>query len=267
MLAARVRTGAEAHVTKPLIEIIDLVKSFQGKAVLRGVNLSIPAGGLTAVIGKSGEGKSVLLKHVMGLMRPDSGDVHFEGKALGSMSRAERSGLKSAMSYMFQGMALFDSLTVYDNIALPLREKLRLKEPEVRERVERKLAELELSEVPGKYPSQLSGGMQKRVALARALVTGPRIVLFDEPTTGLDPLRKWAVFKLIDDSRKAFGFTAVMVSHDIPDVFTVADRVALLDEGKIVFSGTSREAMESDHPMLRAFMPRMSGGVAAHVPE
>ncbi len=254
-------------MTKALIEIRELAKSFQGRPVLRGVNLEIPAGGLTAVIGKSGEGKSVLLKHIMGLIRPDSGDVLFEGKALGGMNRAERSELKSAMSYMFQGMALFDSLTVFDNIALPLREKLRLKEPEVRARVERKLKELELSEVPGKFPSQLSGGMQKRVALARALVTEPRIVLFDEPTTGLDPLRKWAVFKLIDDSRKAFGFTALMVSHDIPDVFTVADRVALLDEGKIVFSGTSRQALESDHPVLRGFMPRTDGVVAAHVPE
>lgn len=250
-----------------LIEIDDLRKSFQGKTVLDGVNLSIPAGGLTAVIGKSGEGKSVLLKHIMGLMRPDSGDVRFEGRALGAMSHAERRGLKSVMSYMFQGMALFDSLTVYDNIALPLREKLRLREPEVRTRVERKLAELDLSEVPGKFPSQLSGGMQKRVALARALVTEPRIVLFDEPTTGLDPLRKWGVFKLIDESRRTFGFTAVMVSHDIPDVFTIADTVALLDGGKIVFSGSSKEATESDHPVLRAFMPGAAALSGGYVPE
>jgi len=242
-------------VSTALIEITDLKKSFGGRPVLRGVDLSIPAGGLAAVIGKSGEGKSVLLKHIMGLMLPDSGDVRFEGKSLGTMTQAERRGLKRVMSYMFQGMALFDSLTVFDNIALPLREKLRLGEPEVRDKVTRKLAELELSEASDRFPSQLSGGMQKRVALARALVTEPRIVLFDEPTTGLDPLRKWAVFKLIDESRKAFGFTAVMVSHDIPDVFTVADTVALLDEGRIVFSGTSRQAMESDNPILRSFMP------------
>ena len=254
-----------------LIEIEDLRKSFQGRPVLKGVNLSIPAGGLTAVIGKSGEGKSVLLKHIIGLMQPDSGDVRFEGRALADMNQTERRGLKAVMSYMFQGMALFDSLTVFDNIALPLREKLRLKEPEVRDRVMRKLAQLELSDVPGKFPSQLSGGMQKRVALARALVTEPRIVLFDEPTTGLDPLRKRAVFQLIDDSRRSFGFTAVMVTHDIPDVFSIADTVALLDEGRIVFSGTSREAMESDQPMMLAFMPVAAqagpsdGG--SHVPE
>lgn len=252
------------NVTTPLIEIRDLVKSFQDKPVLRGVNLDIPAGGLTAVIGKSGEGKSVLLKHVMGLMSPDSGCVRFEGRELGKMTSSERRGLKSVMSYMFQGMALFDALTVFDNIALPLREKLRLGEPEVKRRVEQKLSELELSDVPGKFPSQLSGGMQKRVALARALVTNPRIVLFDEPTTGLDPLRKWAVFKLIDESRKAFGFTAVMVSHDIPDVFTIAERVALLDEGRIVFSGSSAQALASDNPVLRSFMPVKEPG---YVPE
>lgn len=242
-------------MSTPLIEIKDLKKSFQGRPVLRGVNLSIQAGGLTAVIGKSGEGKSVLLKHVMGLLLPDSGDVWFEGKALGTMSSSERRGLKSVMSYMFQSMALFDSLTVFDNVALPLREKLRLPEPQVRERVEGLLKELELAQVPGKFPSQLSGGMQKRVALARALVTQPRIILFDEPTTGLDPMRKWGVFKLIDESRRAFGFTAVMVSHDIPDVFSIADAVALLDEGRIVFTGTGQEALASDHPTLRAFMP------------
>lgn len=254
-------------MTTALIEIKELGKSFQGRPVLSGVNLAIPAGDLTVVIGKSGGGKSVLLKHIMGLMTPDSGDVYFEGKPLGAMSKTERRGLKSIMSYMFQGMALFDSLTVFDNIALPLREKLRLPEPEVRVRVEQKLRELELAEVPGKFPSQLSGGMQKRVALARALVTEPRIVLFDEPTTGLDPLRKWGVFKLIDESRKNFGFTAVMVSHDIPDVFAIADRVALLDGGKIVFSGTSKQARESQHPMLRAFMPGEDALAKAYVPE
>ncbi|WP_243313828.1 ABC transporter ATP-binding protein [Fundidesulfovibrio agrisoli] len=242
-------------MSTPLIEIKNLTKSFRGRRVLRGVDLDIPAGGLTVIIGKSGEGKSVLLKHIIGLLRPDSGDVWFEGRALGSMSRAELGGLKGVMSYMFQAMALFDSLTVFDNIALPLREKLRLPEPEVAKRVNLKMEQLELKGTGENFPSQLSGGMQKRVALARALVTEPRIVLFDEPTTGLDPMRKWGVFKLIDDSRKAFGFTAVMVSHDIPDVFHIADRVAMLDEGRIVFTGSAREALEGADPRLKAFMP------------
>lgn len=250
-------------MSTPLITITDLRKTFQGNPVLKGVDLEIPAGKLTAIIGKSGEGKSVLLKHIIGLMRPDSGDVWFEGRALGAMSGKERRALKGVMSYMFQGMALFDSLTVFDNIALPLRERSRLPEAEVARRVGRMLEQLELRDIDEKYPSQISGGMQKRVALARALVTEPRIVLFDEPTTGLDPLRKWSVFKLIDDSRKAFGFTGVMVSHDIPDVFHVADQVALLDEGTIVFQGSSAQAQASDLPLLRAFMP--SHG--AQVPE
>lgn len=246
-------------MTTPLIEIKDLHKSFQGREVLKGINLSLSAGVLTAIIGKSGEGKSVLLKHIIGLMRPDSGDVWFEGRPLGRMKGAERRALKGEMSYMFQGMALFDSLTVFDNIALPLREKLRLPEKKVRELVNVKLEQLELTESPLSYPSQLSGGMQKRVALARALVTEPKIVLFDEPTTGLDPLRKWAVFKLIRDSRQAFGFTAVLVSHDIPEVFHVADRVVLLDEGRIAFDGPASQALAGDDPALRAFMPYTAG--------
>ncbi len=231
--------------------------------MLRGVDMEIPAGGLTAIIGKSGGGKSVLLKHIIGLMRPDSGDVWFEGRALGAMTGQERKALKGAMSYMFQGMALFDSLNVFDNIALPLRERLRLGEGEVKRRVDEKLRQLDLKNIEDKYPSQISGGMQKRVALARALITEPRIVLFDEPTTGLDPLRKWSVFKLIDDSRKAFGFTGVMVSHDIPDVFEIASRVAVLDEGKIVFQGSSEKALASDLPLLKSFLPH---GLA-YVPE
>jgi len=253
-------------VTNTFIEIKGLTKSFQGRAVLRGVDLAVEEGKLTVVIGKSGEGKSVLLKHVMGIMRPDSGDVFFEGRPLGAMSRAERRALKPKMSYMFQSMALFDSLTVFENIALPLRERLRLGEGEVGRRVGRMLAELELEPARDRYPSQLSGGMQKRVALARALVTEPSIVLFDEPTTGLDPLRKWSVFKLIDSSRRRFGFTALMVSHDIPDVFEIADRVALLDEGRIEFSGTPDEARASEHPVLRGFMPGRAE-LAAYVPE
>ncbi|GFK95405.1 putative phospholipid import ATP-binding protein MlaF [Fundidesulfovibrio magnetotacticus] len=245
-----------------LIEIKGLTRSFQGRPVLRGVDLRVPEGGLTVVIGKSGEGKSVLLKHVMGLLRPDSGDVRFEGRALGEMTRAQLRALKPRMSYMFQGMALFDSLTVFENVALPLRERLRLPGREVEARVGRMLEELELAGARERYPSQLSGGMQKRVALARALVTEPSIVLFDEPTTGLDPLRKWAVFRLIDASRRRFGFTALMVSHDIPDVFEIATHVALLDEGRIVFSGTPEEALASEHPVLRGFMPGREGVTA-----
>lgn len=237
-----------------LIEIRDLRKSFQGQSILRGVNLLVPEGGITLIIGKSGEGKSVLLKHIVGLLRPDSGEILFQGRPLTRMSRAERGVLARSMSFMFQNMALFDSLTVFENIALPLREKTRLSERDIAARVMDKVERLELGAVTMKYPSQISGGMQKRVALARALINEPRVILFDEPTTGLDPIRKNAVLSLIATSRENFGFTALMVSHDIPDVFRIAAKVALLDGGRIVFDGTPREIQATDDPVVTRFL-------------
>lgn len=239
---------------RAVIEIRGLKKTFAGQEVLRGVDLTVPEGLVTTIIGKSGEGKSVLLKHIVGLLRPDDGDIRILGRSLAAMNRAERRAVKRGMSFMFQNMALFDSMTVYDNIALPLRENLKLREPETRARVMDIAGKLELEAVTAKYPSQISGGMQKRVALARALVTEPKIVFFDEPTTGLDPIRKNAVLDLIASSRKAFGFTAVLVSHDIPDVFRVSGKVAMLDHGRIVFAGTPEAVMASDDPAVVRFL-------------
>jgi phospholipid/cholesterol/gamma-HCH transport system ATP-binding protein len=241
-------------MTVPMIEIRGLKKAFQGQAVLRGVDMTVPEGVVTAVIGKSGEGKSVLLKHIIGLLAQDSGDILFQGEALSSMSRVGRRAFRRRCSYMFQNMALFDSMTVFDNIALPLRETERLPEAEVSSRVIALAERLELEGVTGKYPSQLSGGMQKRVALARALATEPRLVLFDEPTTGLDPIRKASVLALIDQSRRQFGFTAVLVSHDIPDVFGVSGHVAMLDGGRIVFEGAPEAITVSTDPRVRRFL-------------
>jgi phospholipid/cholesterol/gamma-HCH transport system ATP-binding protein len=241
-------------MTVPMIEIRGLKKAFQGQDVLRGVDMTVPEGEVTAVIGKSGEGKSVLLKHIIGLLAQDSGDILFQGEALSAMNRTERRGFRRRCSYMFQNMALFDSMTVFDNIALPLRETERLPEAEVATRVHGLAERLDFSAVTGKYPSQLSGGMQKRVALARALVTEPKLVLFDEPTTGLDPIRKASVLALIDQSRRQFGFTAVLVSHDIPDVFGVAGHVAMLDGGRIVFEGAPEAITASTDPRVRRFL-------------
>lgn len=241
-------------MTQPMIEIRGLTKAFAGQAVLRGVDMTVPEGEVTAVIGKSGEGKSVLLKHIIGLLAQDSGDILFQGEALSAMSRAERRALRRRCSYMFQNMALFDSMTIFDNIALPLRETERLPEARVSERVRGMAERLELVPTLAKFPSQLSGGMQKRVALARALVTEPRLVLFDEPTTGLDPIRKAAVLALIDQSRRQFGFTALLVSHDIPDVFEVAGHVAMLDGGRIVFEGSPEAIMAATDPVVRRFL-------------
>ncbi len=241
-------------MTEPLIEFRQVFKSFGSNAVLKGVDLKIFKGQVTTIIGKSGIGKSVLLKHIIGLLEPDAGTIFFYGRPLEAMSASERRELKGKLSYMFQGTALFDSMTVYENIALPLAEKRRYPKAEIRKRVREKLEQLDLVGLENKYPSQLSGGMKKRVAMARALITEPEIVLFDEPTTGLDPIRKNAAHNMIADYQRRFGFTGVLVSHDIPDVFRISQRVAMLDDGKIIFEGSPEQLRESDNPVIRAFI-------------
>ena len=239
---------------QPLIEIKNLVKCFGSNCVLNGVNLNIHRGQITSIIGQSGMGKSVLLKHIIGLLAPDSGQVLFEGKPLAAMKKIERKVLKRKFSYVFQDTALFDFLTVFENIALPLMENSAHAETEINDRVQDKLQQLDLFESDNKYPSQLSGGMKKRVALARALVTDPEIVLFDEPTTGLDPIRKTAVHSMISDYQKRFGFTGIIVSHEIPDVFFISQRVAMLNEGQIRFEGTPEEIQQIADPVVRSFL-------------
>ena len=237
-----------------LIELKNTVKRFGANHVLNGVNLSIYRGQITSIIGQSGVGKSVLLKHIIGLLEPDSGEVLFNGKPLTEMKKIERKTLKRKFSYVFQDTALFDFLTVFENIALPLLEKTDSTEEEISERVRSKLHQLDLHEIDNQYPSQLSGGMKKRVALARALVTDPEIVLFDEPTTGLDPIRKTAVHSMISDYQKRFGFTGVIVSHEIPDVFFISQRVAMIDAGRIRFEGTPQEIQRATDPVVRNFI-------------
>lgn len=232
----------------PLIEFRDIKKCFGEKNVLDGVNLKIYEGEVTTIIGLSGAGKSVLLKHIIGLLTPDEGTIIYRGKPVNEMTKQEMKDALSEMSYMFQGNALFDSLTVYENIALPLVETSNLKKEEIHQRVMARVEQTELTEAIDKYPSQLSGGMQKRAALARALVTDPKIVLFDEPTTGQDPVRKNAILSLIAQYQRKFGFTAILVSHEIPDVYFISNRVLALYESKIVFQGTPEELEEFDHP-------------------
>lgn len=241
-------------MTVPLIQFNQVYKSFGDNAVLKGVDLSIYRGQVTAIIGKSGIGKSVLLKHIIGLLEPDKGEILFQGRALEAMTAVERRTAKMKFSYMFQGTALFDSMTVYDNVALPLQEKSRMPFCEIADRVREKLAQLDLAGIEDKYPSQLSGGMKKRVAMARALVTDPEIVLFDEPTTGLDPIRKNAAHAMISEYQKVFGFTGVMVSHEIPDVFYISQRIAMLDRGRILFQGSPEEIQSCTDPSVRQFI-------------
>ncbi|MGD8365719.1 MAG: ATP-binding cassette domain-containing protein, partial [Desulfobacterales bacterium] len=226
---------------QPLIQFKDVHKHFGDKRVLDGIDLSVYAGQITSIIGKSGVGKSVLLKHMIGLIQQDSGDILFNGKPLIVLRKKEREALKMKFSYMFQGTALFDSMTVFENISLPLKEKSSLRREEIGRRVHQKMEQLDLNAIDDEYPSQLSGGMKKRVALARALVTNPEVVLFDEPTTGLDPIRKSVVHGMIADYQKRFGFTGVIVSHEIPDIFYISQRIAMLEDGRILFEGTPEE--------------------------
>lgn len=238
----------------PLIQFENVTKRFNDKVVLNGVNLRINKGEITTIIGKSGGGKSVLLKHIIGLIEKDSGEIFFNGNPISKMTNAERKAIKSKFSYMFQGTALFDSMTVFENIALPLKEKTKLSAKDIRQRVMDKMALLDLHDIEEKYPSQLSGGMKKRVALARALITNPEIVLFDEPTTGLDPIRKNAVHSMISNYQKRFGFTAVIVSHEIPDIFYISQRIAMLDEGRIIFEGTPEEIQNVQNRTVQSFI-------------
>jgi len=237
----------------PLIEFRNVTKSFGENTVLNGANLKIYENEITTIIGKSGTGKSVLLKHIIGLLVPEEGDIFFKGESVNEMSRKEWDKCRMQISYMFQNNALFDSMTVFENIALPLRQTTSLKNKEVGKRVMSRIEQMELSDVVNKYPSELSGGMQKRVALARALITDPSIVLFDEPTTGQDPVRKNVILSMIARYRKQFGFTAVLISHDIPDIFYISDRILILWEGKLDFQGTFEELTKIDHPMMREF--------------
>ena len=241
-------------MTEHIIELKNISKSFDKKAVLDNVNLTINKNEVVTIIGKSGVGKSVTLKLIMGLMRPDSGEILFNGKSYNQMSKREREEWRANISFMFQNNALFDSLTVFENIAMPLIEKERHEHREIEERVNKIIKVLELEDSKYKYPSQLSGGMQKRVALARALVTNPKIVLFDEPTTGLDPMRKNNVLSMISHNQKNFGFTGILVSHDVPDVFYISNRVAIIDEGKFLFEGSPLELIKNPHASIKPFI-------------
>ena len=243
----------------PLIEFRNVTKRFGEKTVLDKVNLSIYGNRITTIIGKSGSGKSVLLKHIIGLLTPDEGAVVFQGKPVGTMKKSEWETCRGQMAYLFQNNALLDSMTVLDNVAFPLRQTTNFSSAEIEKRALKRIGELELTEAADKFPSELSGGMQKRVALARALVTDPKIVLFDEPTTGQDPIRKNMILSMIVHYRRKFGFTAVMISHDIPDVFFISDRIIILWEGGVGFEGTYEEAARLKLPMIDEFLRSLEG--------
>ena len=237
-----------------MIELIDVTKRFGEQVVLNHLNLKVPHGKITAVIGPSGEGKSVLLKQMIGLMRPDEGRVVVDGEDISRMRRAELNRVREKFGMLFQNAALFDSQTVFENVAFPLEEKTRLSRGEIRDRVHEALEHVGLKGIDSKYPDELSGGMKKRVGLARALLLDPRIILFDEPTTGLDPIICRAIHQLIHDTHSRYGFTAVIVSHEIPEIYDISDNVAMLYRGEIISTGTPDEIRSSDHPVVRQFV-------------
>jgi len=246
-----------------MIKVEALYKSFDGQRVLEGVNLEVKKGEVMALIGRSGTGKSVLLRHMMGLVRPDAGKVFIDGLDVHRLRPAQRREIKERFGVLFQGGALFDSLTVFENVAFPLREKSRIPEEEIRRRVLNVLDRVGLLGSENKYPAEISGGMKKRVALARAIVHNPQIVFFDEPTTGLDPITMRAIHGLIASLHKGLNFTAVIATHEVPEIFRIVDRVSLLHDGRILATGSPAEVMAVDHPVVRDFFAASQEGEKA----
>lgn len=237
-----------------MIKLINVAKRFESQTVFDDLTLQIPEGKITVVIGLSGEGKSVLLKLLIGLLHPDSGQILIDDEDIAGMNEHDLTQVRKKFGMLFQSAALLDSLTVFDNLALPLAEKHNLPADVISERVHKALTDVGLREIDDKYPDELSGGMKKRVGLARALITQPQIILFDEPTTGLDPITDRAIHKLIKDTQGQFGYTAVVVSHDIPAVFDIADLVAMIYHGRVVEVGTPEEIKRSENPVVRQFV-------------
>ena len=237
-----------------MIEIIDLHKSFDSQKVLNGVNLKIADREIVIIMGTSGCGKSVLIRHIIGLLVPDQGSILIDGVDITGLDTKELDKIRERLGVLFQGGALFDSLTVYGNVAFPLSEKTKLSKNEIRERVMLAIEDVGLRGMEKKYPAELSGGMKKRVAFARALISEPAIVLFDEPTTGLDPVITSSIHELIKSTHEKYGYTGIIISHEVPRIFEITDKVAMLYNGAILESGTPQEIHHSANPIIRQFI-------------
>jgi phospholipid/cholesterol/gamma-HCH transport system ATP-binding protein len=246
-----------------MIRVVDLHKGFAGQPVLKGINLELETGKITTIIGGSGSGKTVLLKHLNALLTPDRGSVFVDGMDITQLGASALNDIRQKFGVLFQGAALLDSMTIFDNVAFPLREKTKMPEHEIKQKVEERLTQVGLSGMGYKLPAEVSGGMKKRAGLARALVMEPEIILFDEPTTGLDPLLGKSIHDLIRKMHEAFGFTGVIVSHDIPEVFRISDRVAMLANGVIIEIGPTEQFVASSNPMVRQFLQGDSEGPLA----
>lgn len=238
----------------PIIKLSGVHKAFGEQKVLKGIDLEIPSDEVSVIIGRSGGGKSVLLKHIIGLMKPDLGAIEIEGDDIVPLSERKMSEIRRKFGLLFQDAALFDSMTVADNVAFPIREHTRKSRGEIADIVERKLAQVGLSGMGGKMPSELSGGMRKRVGLARAMALNPKIVLFDEPTSGLDPVMSAAINELILKTQRELDTTCVVISHDIQATMAIASRIFMLYEGEIIAEGTPEEIRANEDPVVRQFI-------------
>ena len=246
-------------IAEPMIRLIDVSKRFGSQEILKGVNLSIYEGKTTVIVGESGKGKSLILKHILGLVRPDKGKVLVEGKDINKIGRKDLKAIRAKFGVLFQNAALFDSMTVFDNVALPLRERTKASEEKIRTIVNEKLDLMDIEDSNDKYPAQLSGGMRKRVGLARALVLNPRIVFFDEPTTGLDVAKSNEMYRVFFKTQSKLGYTALIVSHDVPKIFKLADYVALLYDGVIQDCLPPEDFQTSENPFIKEFVQKTMG--------
>lgn len=248
--------GVEIPSTRrePIIRFIDVHTALGGRPILQGLNLTVYRGETLAMIGGSGQGKSVTLRHIVGILKPDRGRVIVDGMDIGAADGAALDRIHATVGYCFQGSALLGSLSVYDNVALPLRMREGAGEAEVRERVMRALGVVGLMKRVALMPSDLSGGMRKRVGLARAIVTNPQIILYDEPTSGLDPVTANVIHSLIEKLHRTLRVTSVIVTHDMEAAYKVADRIALLHAGRVVAAGTSAQIRSSADPTVRQFI-------------
>ncbi len=237
-----------------MIELNNIHKSFNGHDVLKGVSIKVEKGEILVLIGMSGYGKSVILKHVVGLLNPDSGNVFVDGQEVNRLKGKALADLRSRIGFLFQGGALFESLTVFENVAFPLKEKAGLDKSIIEKKVLNVLDQVGLNGADNKYPSQLSGGMQKRAALARELVWEPEIMLFDEPTTGLDPIIGHAILNLIEEIHNRMHFTGIIITHTLERVFKIVNKVAMLHEGVIIESGRPDDMLASESPLVRQFL-------------
>jgi len=243
------------NTEKPLIRVERLAKTFEGNSVLKDVSLNVPEKSIYAIVGQSGTGKSVLFKSIMGMLKPDRGRVWFKDTELTALDQDALLEKRKSFGYAFQNAALFDSMDVGENLAFPLREVLRIKsKDEIRRKVKKLLDWIELPGIESKRPDELSGGMRKRVGVARALIMEPEVLFFDEPTTGLDPVLSETINNLVVRVNRELGVTCLIITHDIPAAFRIAERIAFLNQGYIIADGAPEEVAKSDHPMVKDFI-------------